>query len=424
MFVLMLVYLILTIVRPQDYMPALVGVPLMPVVMISAALLWLLSRDKHLAAPQYLLVPMFLLAMIASMLMTGWVGGALLVLQVFGPIVIAFVLLANSITNLRRVTWALAVIVLCSTLLALHGVDQIQQGIGWTGALLSEDTRIQYIGIFNDPNDLGLLFVSAIPMAVYLMGRGGGAGLMRLLWLGCAMLMLYGVYLTKSRGAMVALIAVVGVYFWRKRGVVQAVIMGLICLTVLQFLSPRMEQLSAEESSAYGRVDAWYVGLHLFMEHPLFGVGAGQFVEHNSLTAHNSFVLALAETGIFGYTVWLTFLCFGLWMMFAVLRFQPELADTDSDAHAAWRQHRSLAMALLLSQVGLLAAAFFLSRTYVVVLYLFEAVVVGFYFVARKNYPDLREFRLSEGWVRWPLLSVLSIVVLFVVVRVLLMVSS
>lgn len=422
MYLLMLCYLVLTIVRPQDYMPVFVGLPVMPVVMISAALLWLFSRNKHLAAPQYLLLPLFLLAMVASIVMTGWVGGALLVLEVFGPVVIAFVLLANALTNLKRVTWTLAIFVLCTSLLAVHGIDQVQHGgIGWTGVTLSQDTRIQYVGIFNDPNDLGLLFVSVIPMAVYLMGRGGAAGLMRVLWLGCALLMLYGVYLTKSRGAMVAIIAVVGVYVWRKRGMLQAGVIGVVCLAVMQFLSPRMETLSADESSAYGRVDAWYVGLHLFMEHPLFGVGAGQFGEYNVLTAHNSFVLALAETGIIGYTIWLAFVSFGVWMMLAVLRHRPALAD--ATAVAAWQQHRSLAMALLLAQVGLFAAAFFLSRTYVVVLYLLEAVVVGFYFVARNNYPDLREFRLRQNWWHWPLLAVASVAALFVIVRVLLVLS-
>ncbi len=36
MFPLILLYLILTIVRPQDYMPALVGVPVFPVVLVLA----------------------------------------------------------------------------------------------------------------------------------------------------------------------------------------------------------------------------------------------------------------------------------------------------------------------------------------------------------------------------------------------------
>lgn len=423
MFVLMLLYLVMTIVRPQDYMPAFTGIPVMPVVMILAAVIWLASSKKHLAEPQYLLLPAFLMAMVASLIMTGWVGGGLVVLERFGPFVIAFVLLANSITNTRRVTWVFATFAVCTAILAIHGVVQARTGIGWTGVTMSEDFRIQYIGIFNDPNDLGLLFVMVLPMVLYLMGRGGLGGLMRVLWFGSALLLLYGVYLTHSRGAMVALLAMMGAYVWRKRGWVTAAVIGVVALAALQVVAPRMDELSAGESSAYGRVDAWFVGLHLFLEHPLFGVGAGLFGEYNRLTAHNSFVLALAETGIVGYTIWLTFIGYGVWMMFSVLQHEPEIAEDNSIAQAEWQRHRTLAMTLLMAQAGFFAAAFFLSRTYVVILYLMEAVVVGYYFVAREAYPGLPQFRLRDRLLLWPAVSVASIAGLFVVVRVLLATS-
>jgi putative inorganic carbon (HCO3(-)) transporter len=41
MFVLSLLYLVCTIIRPQDYMPELVGVPLLQVVLVLAFLAWL-----------------------------------------------------------------------------------------------------------------------------------------------------------------------------------------------------------------------------------------------------------------------------------------------------------------------------------------------------------------------------------------------
>jgi hypothetical protein len=53
-------------------------------------------------------------------------------------------------------------------------------GVGWTGMGMIQDGRIQYVGIFNDPNDLALLFVMVLPMALYLSSRGGWFGLKRL----------------------------------------------------------------------------------------------------------------------------------------------------------------------------------------------------------------------------------------------------
>ncbi len=49
-----------------------------------------------------------------------------------------------------------------------------------------------------------------------------------------------------------------------------------------------------------GRYEAWSTGLTLFHGSPIYGVGPGQFVEYHYLTAHNSFVLAVAELGFVG----------------------------------------------------------------------------------------------------------------------------
>ncbi|HMM68808.1 MAG TPA: O-antigen ligase family protein, partial [Dokdonella sp.] len=217
-------------------------------------------------------------------------------------------------------------IVVSSVLLAIQGIQQVELGVGWTGVGLSRETRIQYVGIFNDPNDLGLLFIMALPMAMFLSARGGLLGLRRLFWGAGGGMLLYGIYLTSSRGALLALIAVVGVWIWRRRGVVTAMLLGAGALGGIMMLPSRMGEIDAGEASAAGRVDAWYSGLEMFIAHPLFGIGPGNFAENNfNLTAHNSLVLVLAETGYVGFTIWLAFVCYGFMMMAAVLRHQPEL---------------------------------------------------------------------------------------------------
>jgi thiosulfate reductase cytochrome b subunit len=76
-------------------------------------------------------------------------------------------------------------------------------------------------------------------------------------------------------------------------------------------------------------------------------------------------------------------------------------------------------MTLLLSLCGMFAAAFFLSRSYTVVLYLLAAVVVGYYVGARKRFPELPKLGLGDGWWRWLPVAAASIVGLFVLVSVL-----
>jgi len=418
MFPLILLYLVLTIVRPQDYMPMLVGVPLLPVVLMLSFACWLISHAKTFAAPQFLLLPAFLVVLMLSQVTNGWSGGAVDQLAKFGPTVIAFFVFAACCTNQQRVIVAMVVFVLCSIVLALHGVEQARTGLGWTGVPLSDDGRIQYVGIFNDPNDLGLLFAATLPMAFFLRQRSSN-NLLRWFWLAGAALLLYGTYLTNSRGAMLAVLVVAGVYVWYRRGIVTAGTLGIIGLACMKMLSSRMQELDAGEESAFGRVDAWYAGMHMFLSHPLFGIGAGNFTDYNDLTAHNSFVLVLAETGFLGFMLWLAFVGYAFWMMLTVLRHRPEAAmDPEQSKH--WQDEQVMALALLLSLCGLFAAAFFLSRSYMIVLYLIAALVTGYYIGARQRFPGLPAFSLSNDWWRWVPATMGSIVGLYVLVAVLL----
>ncbi|MEX1827182.1 O-antigen ligase family protein [Luteibacter sp. CQ10] len=417
MFPLILVYVVLTIIRPQDYVPGLDLVPILPVVLLLAFGAWMFSNTKTFEAPQFVILPAFLLILMISQVTNGWSGGAIDELARFGPVVIAFFVFGAACTTQRRVSTAMAVFVVCAAILALHGVQQAKTGMGWTAIPIGEGNRIQYVGIFNDPNDLGLLFAATLPMAVFL-GRPG-RGFSRVFWLGCAALLLYGTYLTNSRGAMLAVLVVAGCYIWYRRGMVVAGTLGVLGLVALKLVSSRMDELDAGEESAAGRVDAWYAGLEMFRDNPLFGVGAGNFTEYNELTAHNSFVLVLAETGFAGFVLWLAFVGYGFWMMLTVVRHRPP--ETQDAAKAAeWAAERQMALTLLLSLCGLFAAAFFLSRSYMVVLYLIAAMVAGYYVGARRRWPELPRFRLAnQGW-RWVPLGAGGVAFIFVLVAVLL----
>lgn len=431
MFVLILAYLVLTIIRPQDYMAALHGIPCLQVVLVLAFLSWLGSSAKTMAAPQFLLLPAFLCALLMSEVANSWMGGAFDQLAQFGPTVIAFFVLATAVSSSRqRVVITFAVFALGAMVLALHGVDQFNHGVGWTGMTLSEDRRIRYVGIFNDPNDLGLLLVAALPMTVYLSARGGFLG--KLFWLAGAALLLYGIYLTNSRGAFLAVMVIAGIYLWRTRGLLVSLILSGVGMLGMLMLPARVQDLDVDDPSAFGRVDAWYEGLQMFRSHPLFGVGAGNFTDYNYLTAHNSLVLVLAETGFFGYVLWLAFVGYSLMMTVRLLqrRIKPDepgksiaprgKKTSDASLDTDWDRERGIALTLMLSLCGTFATMFFLSRSYTIVIYLLIAVVVGDFVGVRRRFPEIQEFSLlKNGWI-WIPIALGSIVFLFLVVAVLL----
>lgn len=439
MFVALLLYLLLVLIRPQDY-PALAdyaALPLQPVVLLIAAGFWMFSPNKRFEAPQYVLLACFFMVMLASHVFNGWVGGAIEQFGKFAPIVLAYVVFANGLDRRSRILKVMAMFAFCGAVLAVHGIEQATTGQGWTGIALSQGTRIQYVGIFNDPNDLGMLFVACVPMAAYLGSRGGLMGLRRLFWTVVLGVLVYGVYLTDSRGALLALLAVMGVFIWQRRGLMTAGALGAMAVGVLLALPSRFSEIDPEEESAQGRVESWFEGLQMFRVHPLFGVGPDQYTDYNPLTAHNSFVLVLAETGIIGFTIWMAFVIYGFRMMWAGSRPLGELTwesdalpTADGDAESAlaeldaieadMAEGRAISMTLLLSLVGFFSASFFLSRSYVIVLYLLSALVVAQYTDQRRGDPALPAFALGDDLLLWPVVGVCSTIGLYIVVKILL----
>jgi len=427
MFFFMMVFLALVLIRPQEYpqWEGAIPVPLLPIVLLIAALFWLFSQRKSFAAPQYILLPTFLVVLMLSKVVNGWAGGAMEQLTKFLPVVLAFVLLANAANTRERIVTAMKVFAICGTVLALHGIEQAQLGMGWTGVGLSQETRIQYVGIFNDPNDLGMLFVMCLPMAMYLSGRGGMMGLTRLFWLLMAGILMYGVYLTNSRGTLLAVLVLLGLYVWKRYGLVLAGLLGSAGLVVMSTLSSRFQEMEVGEASAMGRVESWYHGMQMFISHPILGVGADSYSDYHELTAHNSLVLVLAETGAVGFCVWIAFVGYGFLMMMAVARQRGVLpveagtAPPTPEQLEGWKQDQAIARALLLSQCGYLVTGFFLSRSYVIILYLLAALVVAHYIGMRERYPLLPQFRLSSDLLRWVFWTMVGIVGLYLVVKIL-----
>ena len=79
-----------------------------------------------------------------------------------------------------------------------------------------------------------------------------------------------------------------------------------------------------------------------------------------------------------------------------------------------------MALVLLVAQAGFFAAAFFLSRSYVILLYLLAALVVAHHSNVLARFPVLGELRFGNHVVRWAVLSAGAVVGFYVVLKVLL----
>ena len=433
----LLFYLVILYIRPQEYVPSLIGTPVVPVSLSIATGVWLLGQEKHFAAPQHGLLLALTAAIALSVLATGWVMGAVNAVTRFVPTLLVFYMVATSVDSIKRFRQICLLLSALSVVMAVHGIKQIatEGGIGWTGAETIQG-RITYLGFLNDPNDLSMAFLISLPLTLYL-ARTRGSVVLRLLSFAAAGVTLYGIYLCNSRGSILGLGSMLTLYVARRFGIVRGVLVLPVLVGILTVFSPsRSGNLSLDDESAAGRVDAWYEGFDMFFSHPLLGVGAGLFGDHNQLTAHNSFVLAIAELGLVGYFVWFTILSISALMLWRLLTMpeppatpkasESELAwrvqkrDTDPQDPPSWVDIQAAAAALAYAFVGALVAALFLSRTYVVFLYLMVALVVAVYQLAGRHWPALTPVRLGSMFGRLLALTIASIVGFWLLTRLLL----
>lgn len=412
-----LAYLVMILIRPHEYVEALDGLPILPTLLACATATWLLSNRPKAEAPQVWLVPALLGAMVLSMVGIGYFQGMMNTIEYFLPIWMLFILLARSFNNTDQLKFALKLIGVCAIVLAIHGIQQANTGMGWTG-LEMEAGRILYLGFHNDPNDLGLFFLMSLPMILILMKESSWF-LGKLFWLSAAGTVLYGIYLTNSRGAILSTAVLFGLWVRQRFGNFVAVTMGVLGFPVLLLLPSRMSELEVGESSAFGRVSSWYEGLQMFIGRPFTGVGHGLYTDYHYLTAHNSLVLVLAELGFVGFVVWISIIGYSLLMMRRVMNYAgAQGEEVSAQAQLGTQTDRRIAGALMYSIIGFFVAGFFLSRGYYPILYAVVGLVVAHYInVRHQSGGELPVYSFGNDWMKWTFYGLIGVIGLFVIVK-------
>lgn len=293
------------------------------------------------AIPETYLVFGVLVTTIASTLATGWFGGAVDVFLGFFPIVCCYYFITISSRSISRLRILVSALTLVALFIVLQGVFDDWRGDFLSPYLESElmtDTivyRHRGLGVLNDPNDLAQFLTMMIPL-LWLRWKEGNYFGNAVFTVLPAMVLLFGVYETHSRGGIISLIAVLLFGLKDRLGLVKSSVLAAAALTVTVVLNTSGGRGMNEDDG--GRVAAWVLGLELFRAHPIFGVGVGRFAEYNDtfLTAHNSYVLGLAELGLQGYFFWIGMLVSG-WIGLRSLISMSKLAPETTAARSGLR---------------------------------------------------------------------------------------
>ena len=229
---------------------------------------------------------------------------------------------------------------------------------------------------FGNAADLGLAMVVVLAITFALLfGKTEKKKLPRFFLLVCFALFLLAILFCGSRGAVVGAAAVVTVALARTPKKMGAIAAALIFLFCIWFILPDASKerfrnaWNGDDKNAASRLHFWGVGIQMFSDYPVFGVGPGNFpfmyaTQYSDTgkpwACHSLYIQALSESGVVGAAV-----CAALLMLLVRLN-----ARTRKLVLSLWgpegkrRFEYCLAIGLDLALVGYLTSGAFLSVLY------------------------------------------------------------
>ena len=192
------------------------------------------------------------------------------------------------------------------------------------------DELARLAGGIGDANQFAALLIT--PLAVSAFVLAGARGLVRVALLGVVLLLTVALVLSESRGGLVSLVVVLVFTLVlagpvRPRAVVAVLAIAAVGVTYLAVVAPAstLERVTNfQNAGGTGRGDLWNVALRVAEDHPVVGVGAGNFIlvepeysasginisridivfDQNKVV-HNTFLQLLTEVGAIGLAAFL-----------------------------------------------------------------------------------------------------------------------
>jgi O-antigen ligase len=316
---------------------------------------------------------------------------------------LVFVIVATTVNSAHVVRMVLAAFVVGATLsVAIGAID---------GSLTSAvDGGARFQGTAGDPNFLAASLIAATVLAGALIAETRSV-LWRVLLVSAIAILIAGLVASESRGGFLAAgVTVIAAFVLFKRQRLQvaamaAIVLGLAALTFVN--SPDTWQRVTSFDNDNGRSDLWTVAWRMGNDQPLTGVGINNFTVHapdyvrdaGSLShveliaerphfVHNTYLQLYADGGIVAVALFLV-------MVGSCLHAGKRAADL-FDAQRR-RSLATMARAVMVATISMLAAALFLSAQPDKRLWLLLALGPALLSVARMGRPgDERADRSAD----------------------------
>ena len=315
----LLIFSVLVFFRPQDSWTVLGPLHLSD----AAALVGLLAMtfinlSRNLpptrVTPELVGVLLLGAVILGTIPFSSWPGGSTEVFtELYMQVALIFLLMVNTVISPRRVERICWVIVLAFGYVSARVVFDYLRGVN---LVEGHRARGPVGGFFENPNDLALNLASFLPLTLMYVKRPGPI-LTRGLCALFAVLMLAAIVFTKSRTGFIGTVAMLAVFvvvarLLTPRNIIIGVIAGIVILPALPssfwqrmqgIVDPTQDDTGSREERRLLMEQAWGI----FLDHPLTGIGAGQFKNFAAegqqkkwRVTHNALLQVAAEVGIFG----------------------------------------------------------------------------------------------------------------------------
>ena len=277
----------------------------------------------------------------------------------------------STFTERRHIWWLMHSFVAGALFAALIGIS----GVYGTSSSVN-DARLS--GGFDDPNELAAVLVAALIFSgfafIALRGQGG-----RWLYAAAVPVFLFALARTDSQAGLVALavtLVLALVLGGRARPMIAVAVLVFVFAAVNYYTfvtRPVALETISSQGNVGSRESLWSVAGEIVRDHPLTGVGAGNFVvvepEYvfrtidlprvdviaKSELTHNSYLQVLAELGIIGLGAFLTVIARSLQLALRAAHTFARNGDDEMDM---------LSRGFLVGTVGMLVAYFFATNQY------------------------------------------------------------
>jgi O-antigen ligase len=285
----------------------------------------------------------------------------------------------SAIRERKHLNWVIGAFIVGATLSALVGLAgyTAPEHPGTPGGGGTE----RLTGGIGDPNELAAILVPALTFALFALATVRSHVVRWALWASVVIGAL-ALFKTESRGGLLAMGAVfVAVLVLggpvRARAVPVILISLCAALAYYTLVAPPEALARVTEfrsGGGSGRTDLWTVALEVFGDHPVTGVGIGNFqvveplyalrdvsihridfVVERALVVHNTYLHILAELGLVGFMLFGALIAGALGVGLRATRAFVRSGDRDAEI---------LARGVLIGTIGMLAAFFFISAQY------------------------------------------------------------